>query len=664
VSSVTDNIVTFQNTTGKLVKDSGVSISALIRANGSVPFAANQSMGNHKLTNLITPTVSSDAATKGYVDGLVGSSITADGITLQLVSTVMSVRANGIANANFRQSVAASLVGRAANSTGDVADIPINADETIVRSGGVLVSAKISAINIAAAAAIALTQLAPGAGLSLVGRSASSSGSRADIVAASDHQVMRRSGATIGFGAIDLSQAAAVTGQLALANVASGTACSIVGRAANSTGALGLISVAADGDVVMRTASVVTSGKIANANVDAAAAIAGTKIAPDFGAQNVLTTGYFGGVDNPAIGGTGSALTVRAGDATGPSGTRTGGALVVRSGTGSNGAGDVSVQRGSSTVFSANVSSTFIDNPSTITLRISGSTTHTIGASALNAFVRDYLWNDTVVTPRLLQQTTAASVGQLLTISAQESTAVAGTGGAMLIQAGDATGASGTRIGGALMLRSGTGANGPGNAQLLAGTKNVINYGVTAANTFAVGDSLSSLILDGGPSAPTNAIRLRVAGTDVLNVGTDVTILVPTLQWNPNVVNPTIKPNVDISATATGKLFTVSGQDCSGTTAVTAGALLVRAGDATGASGTRTGGALDVRPGAGANAGGLGRLLTGGGTARFAWNDTGIGFGVAPVAKPTVTGSRGGNAALASALTALASLGLLTDSSS
>lgn len=35
----------------------------------------------------------------------------------------------------------------------------------------------------------------------------------------------------------------------------------------------------------------------------------------------------------------------------------------------------------------------------------------------------------------------------------------------------------------------------------------------------------------------------------------------------------------------------------------------------------------------------------------------------APIAKPTVTGSRGGNAALASLLTALASYGLITDSS-
>lgn len=35
---------------------------------------------------------------------------------------------------------------------------------------------------------------------------------------------------------------------------------------------------------------------------------------------------------------------------------------------------------------------------------------------------------------------------------------------------------------------------------------------------------------------------------------------------------------------------------------------------------------------------------------------------LAPTSKPTVTGSRGGNAALASLLTGLAALGLLTDS--
>lgn len=46
-------------------------------------------------------------------------------------------------------------------------------------------------------------------------------------------------------------------------------------------------------------------------------------------------------------------------------------------------------------------------------------------------------------------------------------------------------------------------------------------------------------------------------------------------------------------------------------------------------------------------------------------NTTSLGFfGTAPTTKPTVTGSRGGNAALASLLTALAGLGLIVDSSS
>ena len=51
------------------------------------------------------------------------------------------------------------------------------------------------------------------------------------------------------------------------------------------------------------------------------------------------------------------------------------------------------------------------------------------------------------------------------------------------------------------------------------------------------------------------------------------------------------------------------------------------------------------------------------GVNRLRLGATGIGFnGTAPVAKPAITGSRGGNAALASLLTQLASTGLITDS--
>lgn len=51
-------------------------------------------------------------------------------------------------------------------------------------------------------------------------------------------------------------------------------------------------------------------------------------------------------------------------------------------------------------------------------------------------------------------------------------------------------------------------------------------------------------------------------------------------------------------------------------------------------------------------------------TDKLTWSSTGVGFnGTAPTAKPTVTGSKGANAALTSLLAALAALGLITDSS-
>ena len=62
--------------------------------------------------------------------------------------------------------------------------------------------------------------------------------------------------------------------------------------------------------------------------------------------------------------------------------------------------------------------------------------------------------------------------------------------------------------------------------------------------------------------------------------------------------------------------------------------------------------------------GGTPRIDIGAGTAEIKLHG-GVGFqGTNPITKPTVTGSRGGNAALASLLTALANYGLITDSTS
>jgi hypothetical protein len=65
-------------------------------------------------------------------------------------------------------------------------------------------------------------KLRDSAALSVIGRSANSSGDPADIAAGTDHQVLRRSGTSVGFGAVALNQSAAITGTLPVGNGGTG----------------------------------------------------------------------------------------------------------------------------------------------------------------------------------------------------------------------------------------------------------------------------------------------------------------------------------------------------------------------------------------------------------------------------------------------------------
>lgn len=68
-----------------------------------------------------------------------------------------------------------------------------------------------------------LSNLAQGSALSVLGVTGNATADNASIAAGSDKQVLRRSGTSVGFGAIDLSSSAAVSGVLAVANYATGT---------------------------------------------------------------------------------------------------------------------------------------------------------------------------------------------------------------------------------------------------------------------------------------------------------------------------------------------------------------------------------------------------------------------------------------------------------
>ncbi len=65
--------------------------------------------------------------------------------------------------------------------------------------------------------------LEQGTALSVLGVTGNATAHNASIVAASDHQVMRRSGAAVAFGAVNLASSVAVTGNLPVTNLNSGT---------------------------------------------------------------------------------------------------------------------------------------------------------------------------------------------------------------------------------------------------------------------------------------------------------------------------------------------------------------------------------------------------------------------------------------------------------
>lgn len=163
-----------------------------------------------------------------------------------------AVGTNKITNAMLRQSGPLSLVGRSANSTGNVADIQATAGSSCVflESASALTCANIATANIANNA-VTFAKFQQIAALSVFGNCTNALANGAAITGTAN-QVLRVNGAgtSCGFGAIDLSQAAAVTGVLQAASEPAHT-----GDVTNTAGSLAL-SIGAN---------VVTNAKLAQA---------------------------------------------------------------------------------------------------------------------------------------------------------------------------------------------------------------------------------------------------------------------------------------------------------------------------------------------------------------------------------------------------------------
>lgn len=156
-----------------------------------------------------------------------------------------------------------------------------------------------------------------------------------------------------------------------------------------------------------------------------------------------------------------------------------------------------------------------------------------------------------------------------------------------------------------------------------------------------LGNTTSTVIIQGSSS-----VRVINGSNEIARFGTtSLRLGVNDYTWDNGSSTPRLYQETNTANGATGRAMLFNAQDMSGTTS--------------------TGAELGLRPGSGTSAGGELWLGIGSGTKRIRMNDIGLAFfTTAPVAKQAPTGSRGGNAALASLLTALAASGLITDSTS
>jgi hypothetical protein len=108
--------------------------------------------------------------------------------------------------------------GTAVNFAANVKDVFVTypAERSVYTNGSDIVPATASRLGFA--------NLTQGTALSVLGVTGNSTADVASIAAAGDHEVLRRNGTSVGFGAVALNQSAAVSGQLPVASGGTGAA--------------------------------------------------------------------------------------------------------------------------------------------------------------------------------------------------------------------------------------------------------------------------------------------------------------------------------------------------------------------------------------------------------------------------------------------------------
>jgi hypothetical protein len=199
-----------------------------------------------------------------YSNSAIRATLTAAGV----FNATGTISGSNLNTSGLPTSVSASkLLGNPTGSPAAGAEIGLSSD--LAFSGSNLQIGAFTGDIVKSAGSLATT-IRNGVALSIIGRSANSTGAVADISGA-NNQVLRVSGSVLGFGAVDVSTAQ-ITGRLPYANLTQGSALSVLGVTGNATA--DVASMAGTADQVLRVNTAGTAlafGTIATAGITAAA---------------------------------------------------------------------------------------------------------------------------------------------------------------------------------------------------------------------------------------------------------------------------------------------------------------------------------------------------------------------------------------------------------
>jgi len=161
----------------------------------------------------------------------------------------VTISNNAVTDAKLRDSAGLSVIGRSASTTGDPADILAASDGHVLRRSGATVGFGTVATAGVADDAITDGKLRNSAALSVIGRSANSTGDPADIAAGTDNFVLRRSGTSLGFGLIPPASTTFATTDRIMGRDTTGAGA---GEELTLSAVLDFVGSAAQGDILYR----------------------------------------------------------------------------------------------------------------------------------------------------------------------------------------------------------------------------------------------------------------------------------------------------------------------------------------------------------------------------------------------------------------------------